>query len=404
MIKNERNIHQDASLLGKAMLEDAEGDGKNSVEALLKEHPELQDTYRNLQGSRILQESFARYRTYEWEKAYQKFLRETGDMEMAAGKKKISFRRLWQYAAIAILLLTVCAGIYVMNSEPEAELPVQGASGGQTVIAPGSRQGLLTLTDGSVVDVNKKNVDWTVDGVHVKYKGGVLSYDQKESAVQHKVSREVASNELTIPRGGENTVELSDGTVIHLNAGSKLIYPVRFGGKNRRVRLEGEAYFEVAKDENHPFVVQTRMGDITVMGTSFNVNVYEKTGKCYTTLVEGKVRFSRDGDHPMALLPGEQLVVSAGEVEKKKVNIDEYIGWVKGEYLFTDRPLHEIMQSFEQWYDIQVEYEKPELRELTYSGSLKRDKSINAFLAALELTGDISYKIDGKKVLIYEKK
>ena len=104
----------------------------------------------------------------------------------------------------------------------------------------------------------------------------------------------------------------------------------------------------------------------------------------------------------VTLQPGEQAVVSANGTEKRTVDLDEYIGWVNGVYNFKNRSLGEIMETFERWYDIQIYYETPDLRDITYSGSLKRYGTINSFLDALELTGDLTYKISGRKVLIYD--
>ena len=242
------------------------------------------------------------------------------------------------------------------------------------LIQPGVQQAQLTLPDGSIIDVRKKEVNVIVDGVQVKYKEGVLSYkptvttQHEEKNVEEKP---VKSNELIIPRGGENTVILADGTTVHLNAGSKLTYPVRFG-------------------------------EVMVLGTAFNVNAYTNASVCYTTLVRGKVQFSAPNVGTVTLQPGEQAVVSANGTEKRTVDLDEYIGWVNGVYNFKNRSLGEIMETFERWYDIQVYYETPDLRDITYSGSLKRYGAVNSFLDALELTGDLTYKISGRKVLIYD--
>ena len=210
------------------------------------------------------------------------------------------------------------------------------------------------------------------------------------------------SNELVIPRGGENTVLLADGTTVHLNAGSKLLYPVRFVGKRRIVTLEGEAYFDVRKDEEHPFVVRTRFGEVTVLGTAFNINAYNDADACYTTLVYGKVNFSTPDQNTITLAPGEQAVVSSRGIEKRAVDVNEYIGWAQGVYVFNNKRLGDIMETFERWYDVHVYYEKESLRDLTYSGDLQRYGTINTFLNALELTGDIYYRINGRNILIYE--
>ena len=127
-----------------------------------------------------------------------------------------------------------------------------------------------------------------------------------------------------------------------------------------------------AEDENHPFVVRTHLGDVMVLGTAFNVNAYIDASVCYTTLVHGKVQFSAPNVEAITLQPGEQAVVSANGSEKRTVDLDEYVGWVEGLYVFNNRSLGEIMETFERWYDIQVYYETEDLRNITYSGSLKR--------------------------------
>lgn len=272
------------------------------------------------------------------------------------------------------------------------------------LIQPGVQQAQLTLPDGSIIDVHKKEVNVIVDGVQVKYKEGVLSYEPTVTT-QHeeKTSKRSRLSQMNLLyHVEENTVILADGTTVHLNAGSKLTYPVRFAGKRRVVALEGEAYFEVVQDESHPFVVQTHLGEVMVLGTAFNVNAYTNASVCYTTLVRGKVQFSAPNVGTVTLQPGEQAVVSANGTEKRTVDLDEYISWVNGVYNFKNRSLGEIMETFERWYDIQVYYETPDLRDITYSGSLKRYGAVNSFLDALELTGDLTYKISGRKVLIYD--
>ena len=207
---------------------------------------------------------------------------------------------------------------------------------------------------------------------------------------------------VSADNGQRASVVLPDGTKVWLNSHTKLNYKSDYGVKERSVSLSGEAYFEVVQDESHPFVVQTHLGEVMVLGTAFNVNAYTNASVCYTTLVRGKVQFSAPNVGTVTLQPGEQAVVSANGTEKRTVDLDEYIGWVNGVYNFKNRSLGEIMETFERWYDIQVYYETPDLRDITYSGSLKRYGAVNSFLDALELTGDLTYKISGRKVLIYD--
>ena len=390
------NIYQDAALMRKFLLGEANEAERKELEKRLAECPDLKKVYEQLQNGETLKAAFGEYKDYSSKKAYQSFLQKIGRMEKKERKPSIS--RVWWYAAVAVIVLAVGLSFYMSNFYSAVEEK-------RVLIQPGTQQAQLTLPDGSIIDVDKKEVNVVVDGVQVKYKKGVLSYQPTVTTQHEEESTEekpVKSNELVIPRGGENTVILADGTTVHLNAGSKLTYPVRFAGKRRVVALEGEAYFDVVKDETRPFIVQTHLGEVTVLGTAFNINAYTDES-VYTTLVHGKVQFSSSSIGTIILSPGEQAVVSANGSEKRMVDLDEYVGWVDGRYVFNNRPLGEIMQTFERWYDIQVYYETPHLRDITYSGSLKRYGTINSFLDALELTGDLTYKISGRNILIYDK-
>ena len=390
------NIYQDAALMRKFLLGEANEAERKELEKRLAECPDLKKVYEQLQNGETLKAAFGEYKDYSSKKAYQSFLQKIGRMEKKERKPSIS--RVWWYAAAAVIVLAAGLSFYMSNFYSAVEEK-------RVLIQPGTQQAQLTLPDGSIIDVDKKVVNVVVDGVQVKYKKGVLSYQPTVTTQHEEESTEekpVKSNELVIPRGGENTVILADGTTVHLNAGSKLTYPVRFAGKRRVVALEGEAYFDVVKDETRPFIVQTHLGEVTVLGTAFNINAYTDAS-VYTTLVHGKVQFSSSSIGTIILSPGEQAVVSANGSEKRMVDLDEYVGWVDGRYVFNNRPLGEIMQTFERWYDIQVYYETPHLRDITYSGSLKRYGTINSFLDALELTGDLTYKISGRNILIYDK-
>ncbi len=390
------NIYQDAALMRKFLLGEANEAERKELEKRLAECPDLKKVYEQLQNGETLKAAFGEYKDYSSKKAYQSFLQKIGRMEKKERKPSIS--RVWWYAAAAVIVLAVGLSFYMSNFYSAVEEK-------RVLIQPGTQQAQLTLPDGSIIDVDKKEVNVVGDGVQVKYKKGVLSYQPTVTTQHEEESTEekpVKSNELVIPRGGENTVILADGTTVHLNAGSKLTYPVRFAGKRRVVALEGEAYFDVVKDETRPFIVQTHLGEVTVLGTAFNINAYTDAS-VYTTLVHGKVQFSSSSIGTIILSPGEQAVVSANGSEKRMVDLDEYVGWVDGRYVFNNRPLGEIMQTFERWYDIQVYYETPHLRDITYSGSLKRYGTINSFLDALELTGDLTYKISGRNILIYDK-
>lgn len=259
-------IYQDAALMRKVLQGEANDAERLALEKRLAESPDLQKIYEQLQNGETLKTAFGEYRNYSSKEAYQSFLQKIGHEEV--GVPKHNALRGWWYAAAASVVLLIGLSFYLSNYNKLEE-------DNRVLIQPGTQLAQLTLPDGSKIDVHKKEVDVVVDGVQVKYKEGVLTYEptvetqQEENIAEDTVDK---SNQLVIPRGGENTVVLADGTTVHLNAGSKLIYPIRFGRKRRIVALEGEAYFEVAKDEEHPFIVRTHLGEITVLGTEFNVN------------------------------------------------------------------------------------------------------------------------------------
>lgn len=392
------NLYQDADLIKKVLLGEASESEKTLLEEKMAGNDFLRKMYAELESGKELQAAFDSYQRYSASKAYNDLLQKASLNKHS----RPTFLYRWAFAAVAACLaVAVVWSVYLTQTDKTEVLTMAE----QPPIYPGSYQARLTLSGGKTIDMQSESVEVEVDGVKVNYNKGVISYYHPDTASLEEKKEIPASlsNQLVIPRGAENTVILSDGTTVHLNAGSKLTYPVRFGGGRRIVLLEGEAYFDVVKNEEHPFVVQTRFGDITVLGTSFNINAYPDASAAYTTLVSGKVRCNRHQEvGTLELIPGEQAVQSVKGISKRTVNVEEYVGWANGLYVFNHKSLGEIMETFERWYDVHVHYEYPELKQLTYSGNLKRYNKINTFLDALEITGDIYYRINGNNILIYK--
>ena len=172
-------------------------------------------------------------------------------------------------------------------------------------------------------------------------------------------------------------------------------------GKERKVFLEGEAYFVVTKD-SIPFVVSTSRGDIRVLGTTFNVKAYEEEIAMQATLVEGKVLVAQ-GEKEIELAPGEQGTVTAnGEMEKREVDVEEFVGWRTGVYVFRKQALGNIMRDLSRWYGVSVFFQNEDLKQVCFTGNLKRYDTINEFLNVLQRTGDIRYRTNSNTVIIYE--
>jgi ferric-dicitrate binding protein FerR (iron transport regulator) len=208
-------------------------------------------------------------------------------------------------------------------------------------------------------------------------------------------------NTLSTPNGGQYRIILADGTKVRLNAATTLRYPKKFADDKREVEIDGEAYFEVAKDNERPFFVTSANQRIKVYGTEFNVNTYDVPGVVTTTLVEGSVEVYHTQGHFM-LSPGQQTVSNAAGIKVLPVeNMQQTIAWMKGEFYFDGAKIEDIMLQLERWYDIEVEYRTSV--QHSFVAKIQRDVQLSEFLKILEMTGLVSFEIDGKKVVVLPK-
>jgi len=233
--------------------------------------------------------------------------------------------------------------------------------------------------------------------------GDKLVYSNKEKPVEKEVF-----NYLKVPRGGQFYVELADGTKVWLNADSELKYPVRFRkNKPREVELlYGEAYFDVSPSELHkgaPFVLTTKKQKVEVLGTQFNVKAYKDESFIYTTLIEGSVDVSANGNSTKNI-PKQQTIFNQDlrVFEVKTVDVLEHVSWKKGVFNFNKVSLKEIMKVIARWYDFEVVFENPEIENIKYIGSLNRKQRIEDILNDIQKTGTITnFKIIDKTILLY---
>ena len=208
---------------------------------------------------------------------------------------------------------------------------------------------------------------------------------------------------LTVPRGGEYTVLLADGTKICVNSESRLHYPVVFAPADtvRRVFVSGEAYFQVARHESLPFEVCTEHGTVRVYGTKFNVHDYADEGRTVVTLLEGKVGYTVGG-HEYRLSPGGQLTLdhASGRVEEKAVDALAYCSWIDGVFEFNSMPLERIMKQLSRWYDVDYRFENQELKRRLFTGITFRRAPLRNLLDQIEKTTRIHFKIENRTIII----
>ena len=382
-----KNIYDDASLIKKSLIKDLSDKEQKELDQLLDDQS-LQDVYKELSDRGYLKKQFMEYEKYSSQKAYREFKERRGH----SGRIRI-VRWVAVVAAMWVLALGVTLWMTFGKKENVAPLPVASK-----IIPAGEKKATLTLADGTEVHVEEITARVLQEkGMNIEYRNGEIVYHKSEEE-----TTEVVYNKLEVPRGGECMIKLDDGTKVWVNAETKLKYPVVFVGDRREVVLEGEAFFDVAKNEK-PFIVKTSFGDVRVLGTAFGISAYASEPESYTTLVRGKVSVEREGIKPVVILPGEQVVTfKDGKMIKQEVDVEEFVGWKDGIYVFKEKSLGEIMKTLERWYNISVDFQEKSLVDLPFTGNLKRYDDINVFFDALTRTGDMKYRVKGNQVILYK--
>ena len=327
--------------------------------------------------------------TYDYRVAYGRFLQK----KYQRRRKRRFLISMARVAAVALPFVMAVVLYVGLNREEEQTLRPSLASN----ILPGTSKAVLTLANGQMIPLGKETTDSTIitDGTQISASGSGITYaDGGESEA-------VVYNKLDIPRGGEFCLTLSDGTRVWLNSETSIQYPVAFGAKERRVFVQGEAYFEVAKDAKKPFTVQFMSSSVTVLGTSFNIRAYPEEKQSQTTLAEGSVRIYSPGSS-MLLKPGEQAEVKAlsGEMVKKEVEVKTFTSWKDGRFVFEQEPLENIMRTLERWYDIRVIFRDEGAKRISLSGNLKRYGDFSQVMNMLQMTGDVRFELHGNDVYI----
>lgn len=314
------------------------------------------------------------------------------------------WRRRFRYVAAVLVLPFLIGGIYfwhTVDSEKNAGI----LHSENQLIHPIAFKASIALNDGRQVYLGAEEGKMTLsDQTEIVRNQNQVAYNASDLSD----AQETVYHELCVPRGGEYILILSDSTRIWMNADSKLRYPVQFKGKEREVfLLGGEAYFKVAKNAEKPFLVQTPHGTVKVLGTEFNVRSYEDEGCVVTTLVNGSVQFGsgQASESSIVLRPGYQIIAGADVKDRivQKVNLEEYVSWKEGLYIFNHMTLEELMKTVERNYDVTVVFADEECKSLRFSGDLKKYDDVRNFLRYIEIGGNVRFVIKGREITIYEK-
>lgn len=370
-----------------------------------EEKKEVEEWRKKQEGNERLFEELSGFLFWEEKKQESKKMGIAGAYLKVMEKRRRNhnrriFCRVSAVAASLTLILTVGTLFFLESRKSVPEVLYQAETKVTDSILPGGVKAELRLADGSTVRLNGNHMDSLPEqpGSAVVAGNKGVSYEDKQPM------NELVYNTLRIPRGGEYSLTLGDGTVVYLNSETELRYPVQFIGEERRVFLSGEAYFEVKRNEEKPFIVETAHSKVEVLGTSFNLRSYSDEEKVAATLVEGKVRLVADNNTNINLLPGEQGIVDQmGRLTKREVDTYIYTAWKDGNFVFRKQPLEEVMRIIARWYDVNVYFIHASQRNISFSGNVKRYDDFEKILEMLQMTGSTRFEVNNKDVFIREK-
>ena len=303
----------------------------------------------------------------------------------------------WRAAAVVILIL---AGItyWILNdnyhtkakSVPQAQVPVH--------ILPGGNRAVLTTSEGEtiILDSVQNGIIAQQGNWKISKQGGLLIFNVSAST---KPGIPISYNTLSTPKGGQYQLLLGDGSRVWLNAASSLKFPTSFVDSQRIVELTGEAYFEVAKNSQKPFLVNINDMQVRVLGTHFNINAYDDEDFIKTSLLEGSIKITK-GKISGLLKPGEQATISNidDNIQIGKANVEEAIAWKNGLFQFEGADINHIMNEISRWYNVQIEYAS-KLQTRRFEGKISRSAQLSDVLKILELS-NVKFEVLENKIIV----
>lgn len=361
-----------------------------TVRAEIENSPEIKRLVEDLKNKDKIGEELAVLGSFDTERALRK-------IHSRNSRLRYPYRHFWGAVAAVLVLLGSVLWFYKYEvSEPSLPLVEHRAGGFARVLlqtADGEVYGLDTLVKAVV-----NHRDITFDNGD-----GVLNVNKMISAAQE--NKPQGNNVVVVPYGGTYILKLQDSTRVYLNSGSRLEFPSQFAKSERRVKMSGEVYFEVTHNEKRPFIIEVENTEIRVLGTSFNVKAYPEESFIYATLVEGKIGFTKDGGSDRILTPGQQLVFGKQreDLVVQAVNTQLYTAWKDGLFWFRDLSLEDILKIVGRWYDLEIFYVNPEVKDVRYSGKMKMYSAVEDILRKFEKSDEVYFTLKGRTLTVYRK-
>lgn len=389
-----------ASLVSKRLKDELSAAETQDLEAWIQESAANRELFESILQQETVVEALTSFYSYDNKNIALKIEREIPglDLELKENANELTpvrnihpFKTAWlRYAAAIVLVIGACAYLYYnlnrISSRKEDQLTLETTD----IPAPSSMHATITLSNGKTI-----MLDSTATGLLAR-EGEVIIEKTSDGKIIYRGLAEdkVLYNTIAVPRGSKiASVVMSDGTTVFLNTASSLTYPVAFTGNERRVSVNGEAYFEVAKNKDKKFIVESNGITTEVLGTHFNVNTYNDETIKTVTLLEGSVKVSKN-DRQFLLHPGQQAAISANDTRLYPgVDTSSVMGWKNGVFEFNKTPLKDAMRQLARWYDLEIVYKAQPA--ISFGGSMGRDLSLQQVLKLLAGMG-LQYKLEGK--------
>lgn len=376
-----------AKILGQAL----DKEGEEQLETWLGEDSENRKLFERLQKGDDVRE-WMRLEIDEYGKKQAALFAE----KMEWNTSRHLWRRFYVVAGGIAAVVTLSIGVWLWMGKKE--VPVEIAQ--EQHITPGSAKAVLTLADGRKVNVQRAGREGD-ERLFIDTEGHEVNLSEKRMAANPAMDS-VQWNVLSVPAGGEFFYTLSDGTRVWLNSASEIRFPSSFSGKERRVYLKGEAFFDVRKEGGNPFIVDLKAGNITVYGTRFNISDYDGE-PLSAVLTEGSIGFSDRRGVQARLKPADRLLYNAGEINIQQVDTTLYTAWIHNMFIFKGQTLEEIMKTLSRWYDIDVVFTSEDIKHIRLSGRLNRHQDVRVLLNTYSQTAGLAFDINGRNVIVSKK-
>ena len=375
-------------IIVKDILGSASGEERRLLDEWRNQSEEHRRLYEKLVSGSFLEKAVSdnnkALRRREWKRLEARIVRQRG--------RSVRLIRFRVVAAVCILALGIGAvGLWSNSRQDRSGSPLAGS------IQIGSPKAIVELAGGQQFLFNKDTtLRLEAQGIQLVSSRDTLDIIQPVIAGE----RGEEYNVVRIPHGGEYITRLPDGSVVHLNAGSELKVPVHFGTESREVWLRGEGFFEVVHRENLIFTVHTDKADISVLGTEFDVRAYTDEKEVMTTLVQGVVGVSSGGTYDR-LKPGEQArIAGKGDVRVAEVDIYPFIAWKNGRMVFENERLEKIMAELQRWYDFELFYADPDVKEMHFTIDILKYEEISKVLNLMERVNKVKFTQKGRTVVV----